>query len=221
MRFAIFDYRLQIRGATEVLHEVETDGADTRCMKSLQFGLRNGDFDHRHPAAVGRVARDRVEQRAIVAAVHARLHQHRTRYSEMSVQRGKLRRRRVRRCVAASRRIGESSGGPEHMAMRIARARRHREGGFARIGVRRGNRLHRKAHSACTCLRQSDSCLRSAGLFRRSMVPRQVRTFLAGNRIQRARRIARLLEILERSGRASRHRCAGWKRPPPRRAFPA
>ncbi len=74
-----------------------------------------------------RVGGDAIEHRRIVGAVAARLHDDRAFDAEMRMQRGEHLLRCILRRIAPVRRIGKFRRRPEHVAMRIARARRKLE----------------------------------------------------------------------------------------------
>ena len=83
---------------------------------------------------------------------HERLHDHVLVEAEKIAQREQLFLRRVARRVFALRRIGKFRLRPEHMAMRIDRARRRLEFRLRRIGMERDvTRRHRHAASPLNC----------------------------------------------------------------------
>src|SRR5437763_12502697 len=77
----------------------------------------------------------RVEQRRIVRPMAARLHDHVLVEAEEIAQREELLLGRIDGCVFTFRGVGEFGGRPEHMAMRVHRARRRYEARLRRIGM--------------------------------------------------------------------------------------
>jgi hypothetical protein len=115
---------MEVRRAAEVADEVEArppDAAAVQCFELRVGRVGAEDAD----AAVGAAAGgDGVEHRAVVGAVAARLHDHRALHADRAVDAPELRDRRLRRRVAAVRRVGEAVGRAEDVAVRVAGAGR-------------------------------------------------------------------------------------------------
>src|SRR6266849_2449607 len=108
-------------------HEIEAHPAHSARVQRLELTLGRFVSDHRH-AAPG-AARfelpgpgDRIEHRAIVCAMAARLYEHRARNTQMLVQRAQLLLRGVGWRVAALGRVGKLRSRAEDVTVRVARA---------------------------------------------------------------------------------------------------
>ncbi len=117
--------------AAEMLHEIETHAAHAAGVELVEILVGEAVVDDRDAAIALWVRRNAVEHRRVVGAVAARLHDDRALDAEMRMQRREHFLRRILRRVAPVRRIGKFRRRAEHVAMRVARARRQLESRLA------------------------------------------------------------------------------------------
>ncbi|MNS84617.1 hypothetical protein D3C72_1184500 [compost metagenome] len=127
----------RVRRAAQVRHEVEARGAHAAIMQLLDAGRRSIRPQQGHAAIAPAALRQRIQQGAVVRAVAVGLHHHRALDAQVRMQRGHGRVRRIGRRVRPALGIREHIARPEHMAVRVASARRQR---VARTGRRRKRR---------------------------------------------------------------------------------
>ena len=113
--------------AAQMLDEIEAHAAHAAGIEPVEILVGETVVDDGDAAVARRVGRNAIEHGGIVAAVAARLHDHRARNAEMVVQRAQHFLRRVLRRVAPPGRVRKPLARPEHMAMRVGRARRQRK----------------------------------------------------------------------------------------------
>ena len=114
----------------QAAHEIEPHAAHAGSIHGLELGV--GHLFAHEGDALGAALRgfERVHHGAVVLAVTAGLHDHVLVEAEKVPQREQLFLRRIAWGVFALRRIGEFGLRPEHMAMRVNRARRRLEHGL-------------------------------------------------------------------------------------------
>ena len=154
--------------------------------KRLEPPVRDVRRDERDAAVRAAARGDGVEHGGVVGAVRRRLDDHRAREPEVRVQPGKpFPRRGLGGRIRPAFRVGKPLRRAEDVAMRVARARRRH--------------VTRACSDAATGGRATFALtrLRAIDLLRR-VVERDALRIGAGDRVQRAGRVARLLEVLER-----------------------
>jgi hypothetical protein len=123
-----------------VVDEIETHAADAGFVERADLVRGNVRLDHRDAAQPLATPRQRIEQRAIVGAVDARLHQHRALDPEHAEQVQVVFQRRIRWRVDSLVCIGKALGGPANVRMGVAGARRQSRARRAGISVGRRTR---------------------------------------------------------------------------------
>ena len=121
-----------------VVDQIEAHAADAGVVERADLIRGNVRLDHGDAAQPLPAARQRVEQRAVVGAVDARLHQHRAVDPEHAEQMQIVVERRIRRRVDALLRVGEGIGRTADMGVGIAGAGRQPRARRAGIAIGRG-----------------------------------------------------------------------------------
>ena len=109
--------------ASEVGDEVDPRAPNTGFVELGDLGVGRRVVDHGHASVATVAAPERVEQRGVVGAVAARLHEHGPRQPEALLEAREVIDAGVGRRVAAGGREREAMGGPEHVAVGVARRR--------------------------------------------------------------------------------------------------
>src|ERR1700683_2589021 len=109
--------------AAQMLHEIESYAAYATLVQLAEFPIVRALVDDGDAAVVPAAGGYRIQRRAVVGAVAARLDDHRAGDAQKAVQRHETLLGRVGGRVAALRRIGKDPGRAEDVAMRIATLR--------------------------------------------------------------------------------------------------
>src|SRR5262249_12341331 len=123
-----------IGSAAEMLHEIEAHPAHATTIEHFEILVGKPVIDDRNTSITLRIGGDAIEHCGVVGPVTARLHDHRSLYTEMRMQRSQHFLRRVGRRVPPVRSIGKLLCRPKYMAMGIATARQQLEMRFATAG---------------------------------------------------------------------------------------
>src|SRR5262249_48631771 len=127
---------------TEMLDEIKTHPAHTAAIERVEIFVAKTTVDNCDPAIALRIGGYTIEHRDVVGTVAARLHDHRAINAKMCMQRCQHFLRRIGGRVSPVWRIGKFRRRPEHMAMRVAAARRQLEARLATMSEKIRSDIH-------------------------------------------------------------------------------
>ncbi len=128
------------------IDQVETHAANAGIVERADVVRLDVEIDDRHPAQTALLLAQRIEQRAVVGAVDAGLHEHRAAHSKHLQQVKVVAERRIRRRIDALLGIREDIGRTANVRVGIARALWKGRARRMRIPVGRGARLISRTH---------------------------------------------------------------------------
>jgi len=120
------------------IDEIDADAAHTAFMQAAQFGVGHVPANRRDRPQTIRGLRHRVDDRAIVRAVDARLDNDPASDSKCAMQREQSGRRRIGRRIGTLVLVGIAIGRTEDMDVAVASPGRHRKVRYARRRIRCG-----------------------------------------------------------------------------------